>query len=102
MAKPEIQPIKFVTVERVFPHEIKVRARSDVSGWVDRGKKSGKPVKWSIGAGRVAYLDHKTAREFIAKGFVDLVEGEITPLSEQELAELRAEVTRVSLEAPRG
>jgi hypothetical protein len=93
-----LTPVKFVTVERAFKHEVKVRAKQDLSGWVDRKRR----VKWFIPAGRIGYMDHDKAREFSIKGFVDVIEGTIKPASEQEIAEMQAQITVLQAGQPRG
>lgn len=95
----ELEPIRFVPVERVFKPQVKVRATRDLSGWVDRGKKSGKRVKWAIPAGRIGCMDEDHAREYAVKGYVEILDGTIKPVSEGEAAEMLASVTTISLGA---
>jgi hypothetical protein len=105
MARPrnkEIEPIRFVPVEQVFKPQVKVRATRDLSGWVDRGKKSGRRVKWEIPHGRIGCLDEDKAREFMAKGFVEIIDGTIKPVSEGEAEEFLSTVTTISLGDPNG
>lgn len=101
-AKKELEPVRFVTVEQVFQPQVKVMATRDLSGWADRGDKSGKRVKWHIGIGRVGHLDADVAREFNAKGFVEILEGEVKPVSEAEMAEFLSQVTTISVGGPNG
>lgn len=84
MAKKEVQPVTFVTVEQVFKPQVKVVATRCLSGWADREKK----IKWDLPAGRVGCLDEDVAREFHAKGYVDILDGTVKPVSEDELAEM--------------
>ncbi len=92
------QPIEFVTVERAFSPQVKVRATRDVSGWVDRRRR----VKWHLGAGRMGYLDAEKAREFQVKGYVEILKGAVEPVSEDEAAEFLSTVTTLNLGAPNG
>lgn len=96
-AKPEV--IKFVPVERVFKPQVKVRATRDLSGWADRAK----GVKWHIPVGSMGCLDADKAREFWAKGFVEIIEGDIKPVTEAEMDEFLSQVTTISIgEKPSG
>jgi hypothetical protein len=97
--KPELKPVKFVTVERAFKPMVKVRATRDVSGWVDRGKKTGRRVKWSMSMGQVGYMDVAHAREYQIKGYVEILEGgeQIKPVSADEAAEFLSTVTVIGL-----
>ena len=89
----ELTPVRFVPIERVFQPQIKVRALKDISGWANRERR----VKWSIGAGRIGCLDADKAREFQTKGYVKIVEGSVEPVSEDEAAEMLAQVTTIGL-----
>jgi hypothetical protein len=102
--KPELKPVKFVAVERAFKPQVKVRATRDMSGWVDRGEKTGRRVKFHIGKGRIGLMDAEHAREFAAKGYVEILEGgeQIKPVSEDEAAEILSTVTTISLGEPNG
>ena len=93
-----LEPITFVPVEAVFRPQVKVRATRDISGWADRDRR----VKWSIGKGRVGCLDHDVAREFQIKGYVELLDGEVRPVSEDEAAEFLSTVTVLNLGASNG
>lgn len=95
--RPPLEPITFVPVEKVFKPQVKVRATRDLNGWADRGKTSGKRVKWSIAEGRIGCLDEDKAREFQAKGYVEILDGTIKPVSEDEAAEYLSTVTTISL-----
>lgn len=88
-----LQPVTFVPVEQAFKPQIKVRATRDLNGWVDRDRK----VKFHIGAGRIGFMDADTAREFKAKGYVEIVEGQVAPVSQWELDDLLATKTTISL-----
>lgn len=96
IAKPEV--IKFVPVERVFKPQVKVRATRDLNGWANRER----GVKWNIPAGRIGCVDEDKAREWVAKGFVELVEGDIRPISEDEAADFLSQVTTISVGVPNG
>jgi len=86
-----IQPIRFVAVEHVFKAQIKVRALRDISGWADRAQ----GVKYAIGYGRIGYLDEDTAREWQVKGYVEIISGDVKPVSEDEAAEILSTVTTI-------
>ena len=86
-------PITFVPVEQVFKPQVKVQATRDINGWADKRKR----VKWSIGAGSIAYIDAEKAREFQIKGYVRILEGQVDPASDDEVAEILSTVTTVSL-----
>lgn len=92
-AKKEIVPVTFVPVERVFKAQIKVRALNDISGWADRRRK----VKYEIGAGKIGYLDEDTARVWHAKGYIEILDGKVKPVSPDELAELTSKDATISL-----
>lgn len=101
MARPRtspLEPIKFVPVEKVFKAQVKVRATRDLNGWADRSKR----VKWNIPAGRIGCLDEDKAREFHAKGYVQILDGEVKPVSEDEAAEMLSTVTTLTLGGPNG
>ena len=87
------KPVTFVPVSRAFKAQVKVRATRDLSGWADRDKK----VKWEIGKGSIGCMDHDHAREFAAKGFVEIVEGEVKPVSEAEMEEFLSQVTVIGV-----
>jgi hypothetical protein len=91
----ELEPVRFVAVERAFKPQVKVRATRDLSGWANRERR----VKWSIGKGRVGCLDEDVAREFLAKGYVEIIEGgeSIKPVSADEAAEILSTVTTIGL-----
>ena len=90
---PRVRPITFVTVEQVFQPQVRVRALKSVSGWVDRRKR----IKWDIPAGSVGCFDEDKAREFAIKGYVEILDGAVKPVSEDEAAEVLSTVTNVSL-----
>ena len=90
---PAPEVIRFVPVEHVFQAQVKVRATRDLNGWADRAK----GVKWHIPQGRIGCLDRDKAREFQAKGYVEILEGEVAPVSEDELAEFKSTVHTISL-----
>lgn len=90
-AKPTV--VKFVPVERAFKPMIKVRATRDLNGWANKSR----GIKWHIGNGRIGMLDEETARQFMAKGFVEILEGDIKPVSEDEAAEFLAQVTTINV-----
>ena len=94
MARPRVvQPITFVPVEQVFKPQVRVRATRDLNGWADRHKR----VKWHIPSGRVGCLDADKAREFQIKGYVEILDGEVKPASEGEIAEVMSTVTIIGL-----
>jgi hypothetical protein len=85
----KLKPVTFVPVSRAFKPQIKVRATRDLNGWADREQK----VKWHIPTGSIGCIDAETAREFAAKGFVEILEGAVRPVSEAEAAEFLSQVT---------
>lgn len=87
------QPIKFVTLAEAFTPQIRVRATRDINGWVDRRRR----VKWHIGAGSIGCLDEPTAREFATKGYVEILDGQIRPVSEDEAAYFLSNVKTINL-----
>lgn len=91
--RKELKPVTFVTVEQVFKPQVKVRATRSLSGWADRQKR----VKWDLPAGRVGCMDADVAREFAAKGFVEVLDGEIRAVSQDELDEFLAQVTTIKV-----
>ena len=97
VAKPERQPVKIVRSSEAFQPQVKVRATRDLNGWVDRGGRSGRPVKWAIPQGRLGFLDADRAREFAAKGYVEIIEGKIKPVSPSELEEYRSQMTTIGV-----
>lgn len=90
---PRVQPVRFIPVERVFKPQIKVRALHTLNGWVDRRKK----IKWEIHAGQVGCVDEDKAREWVAKGYAEILDGTIKPISEDEAAEYLSQVTTIGL-----
>lgn len=94
-ARRRAQPVTFLPVEQVFSPQVKVRATRDINGWADRKRKQ----KWSIAAHSVVYLDHDTARAFQVKGYVEVLDGTIEPVSEGEAAHILSSVTNLSLGA---
>ena len=96
MPKPRrktFEVVRFVPVEKVFQPQVQVRALHDLNGWADR--EGG--VKWHIPAGRLGMLDADTAREFQVKGYVEIIAGDITPVSENEKAEMLSTKTVISM-----
>jgi hypothetical protein len=93
----ERDPVKIVSPEAAFAKQVKVRATRDFNGWVDRGDRSGKPVKWALARGRIGYMDEAHAREFAAKGYVEILDGKVRPVSSDELAEFRSQMTTIGV-----
>ena len=89
----EIEPVKFVPVERAFKPQVKVRALHDLNGWVDRRRR----IKWHIGTGQIGCIDEDKAREWMAKGYAELIEGTVKPVSEDEAAEFLSTMTRIGI-----
>lgn len=86
-----LRPVEFVPASKVFQAQTQVRMLKDVSGWIDRKRKQ----KWYLSRNEVVFLDVDKAAEFIVKGYA---EGELPrPVSENEIAEWRAQVTTISL-----
>lgn len=93
LRRRKLEAITFVPVEKAFKPQVKVRALKDISGWASRERR----VKWSIGAGSIGCLDENKAREFATKGYVEILEGGVRPVSEDEAAEFLSTVTQVNL-----
>lgn len=96
--RAKFQPVRFVPVERAFKPEIRVRALHDLNGWVSRKDR----IKWEMSAGQIGTLDIDTARAFQVKGYVQILDGAVKPVSEMEAAELLGEKQTVTLGAPDG
>jgi hypothetical protein len=92
--RSEPRPLKWVTPEEAFEPQIKVQARKSISGYVGPPKNR---VKWDIPAWWVGYIDAPHAREFQVKGYVTILEGTVEPVSEQEAAEMLAQVHVIGL-----
>ena len=97
--KKNIDPVEFVPIQEVFKPQVEVRATRDINGWVDRGKSSGKKIKWSIKSGDIGYLDIDTARQFEVKGYVEITHGKdlIPPVSDDERAEILSTMTVIGV-----
>jgi hypothetical protein len=89
-----------VPVEKVLKPQIEVTAVNDISAWVTTDgtlgpKTKSKGERISLSAGKKYYIDEPTARAWIAKGYVT---GNLnTPLSEDEIAELRKDLTVIGV-----
>jgi hypothetical protein len=101
--------VEFVPIEDVLEPQVEVTALSDISGWVtDKGVLGPKYLaeenrrKISLKAGEKYYVDEKTARSWTAKGFVTPTEEFKQPLSEDEVAEYRSELTTLGMEGTGG
>jgi hypothetical protein len=94
-AKKRYDPVvvKFVPIERAFKAQIKVRALLDVNGWLSRER----GIKFEIPKGKVGFIDADTARVWQAKGYIQILEGEVKPVSPDELAELTKNDASISL-----
>ena len=95
----EIIPVEFVPMTHAFEPQVEVQATRDISGWVDRGRRSGKKIKWNVRDGDIGYLDIQTARQFEAKGYVRITGGKelIKNMSDDERAEIMSEVTTIGM-----
>lgn len=91
--RQQLEPITFVPVERVFAAQVQVRALRDINGWADRDKR----VKWHIGKGSIGCVDENKAREWATKGYVEIIDGTVKPVSEDEAAEILSSVTTLNL-----
>lgn len=94
----QLKPVRFVPVERAFKPQVKVRALMDLNGWVNRRER----IKWEIGAGSIGCIDADKAREFQVKGYVQILDGQVEPVSEMEAEEILAQKTTVTLGVPNG
>jgi hypothetical protein len=93
--RKQLEPIKFVPMSRAFEPQIRVRAIRDLNGWASEDRR----VKWSIGKNQIGFLNESKAREFQVKGYVEIITGEIKPVSEDEAAEMLSTVTTISMGA---
>jgi hypothetical protein len=91
----KLEPVTFVPAEQFFKPQVKVQATRDINGWADPKRR----VKWSIAAHSIVYMDTDKAREFQIKGYVRVLDGQIEPASDDEVAEILSSVTTLSLGA---
>ncbi len=94
-SEPALEPVTFLPVEAAFKPQIKVRAFNDLSGWISREKR----IKWYLSAGRIGHIDEDKAREFQAKGYVQILKGDVKPVSEDERAEMLASMTTIGVKS---
>jgi hypothetical protein len=85
------KPLKFVPIERAFKPQIKILAKLDINGPVAPG------IKFHLPAGQVGFIDEDVARVWQAKGYVEILEGTVKPVSPDELAELTSKDATISL-----
>lgn len=90
-----LEPVQFIPITKAFKPQVKVRAKRDINGWADRSRRK----KWHIGAGSIGCIDHDKAREFAVKGYVEILDGDVKPVSEDEAAEFLSTVTVLNLGA---
>ena len=88
-----LEPITFVPHTHAFKPQIKVRATRDLNGWADRDRRK----KWHIGKGSIGCIDEDKAREWHTKGYVEILDGTIRPVSEDEAAEMLSTVTTLNM-----
>lgn len=93
--RERLEPVAFVPVSRAFRAQVKVRALHDLSGWASQSRR----VKWHIGAGRIGCIDEEKAREFASKGYVEILDGKVRPVSEAEAEEFLSTVTILNMGA---
>jgi hypothetical protein len=91
--REKLVPVKFVPVSKAFKRQVKVVANRDLNGWVDRGRK----IKWGIPAHKPVWIDEDRAREFATKGYVEIIEGKVKPVSPDEAAEFLSQVTVIGM-----
>lgn len=96
--RERLEPVTFVPVDRAFRPQVKVRSLRDLSGWASRRQR----VKWHIGAGRIGCMDEDKAREFATKGYVEILDGRVKPVSEAEAEEFLSTVTVLNIGASNG
>lgn len=87
--------VKFAPVRQVFEPQIGVVPNRDLNGWVDERRR----IKWSMKHGQKYYINAKKAREFEAKGYLTITDGRVTPVSEDEYAEIMSTVTTIGLKS---
>lgn len=97
-----LEPITFVPIRKVFEAQVEVRPTRDLSGYAPGETRK----RWEMRHGRVYQITDWKAREFVAKGYVELVhEGSLDHLpavSEMEQAELNAQNTIIGPGAANG
>ncbi len=86
-------PVTFAPVSKAFKRQVRVIANRDLNGWLHRGSK----VKWSIPAHRPVWIDEDKAREFQAKGYLEILEGKVKPVSPDEAAEYLSQITVIGM-----
>lgn len=90
-----LETVKFAPVSKVFEPQVGVVPNRDLSGWADYATKT----KWSMAAWQKYYISADKAREFEAKGYVEIVDGRVKPVSEDEYAEMMSTVSHIGLKS---
>ena len=91
-------PVTFAPINKVFRPQIQVRALRDIAGWADYASKT----RYSMKAYTLYYIDEPTAREFEAKGYVEIVKGHVRPVSDAEREEFLSQITNIGLGGENG
>jgi hypothetical protein len=92
-ARERLIPVKFEPVSKAFKRQVKVVANRDISGWINRGRRQ----KWFIPAHKPVWISEDKAREFQAKGYLEIIEGKVKPVSPDEAAEFLSQVTSIGM-----
>lgn len=91
--KRQFEVVEFVPVERVFKPQSEIKMLKDVTGWVNRDKRTGK--KWHFNTGKTYYVDAELADEFIIKGYA---RGSLSRYySDDEAEQIKAGVQHISM-----
>lgn len=89
-----MEPVEFVPITKAFKRQVQVVANRDLNGYLYPGSDK----KWHIPAHRPVWIDEDKAREFQAKGYIEIVGGKkIKPVSPDEAAEFLSQVTTIGM-----
>lgn len=79
--------MRFATVD--WKPQVAVKFTRDVTGWIDHGQR----IRFHFSSGKTYHVDEHHAVEFIVKGYAT---GTLPrPVSDQERAELRSNMTTI-------
>lgn len=94
----EVTPVTFAPINHVFKPQIQVRALRDIAGWADYATKT----RYSMKAYTLYYISEDKAREFEAKGYVEITKGKVKPVSDAEREQFLSEITNIGLGGQNG
>jgi hypothetical protein len=103
LRKRNIPTVEFVPVEKAFKPMVEVVLLASVSGWVNDDK--GTKKRWNLPAGSTQVIDDEHARDFVAKGYAAYrhkKDYKDSGLTDEEIAERKASVTKLSLGGANG